>query len=119
MVVMRVRSTWVRPFFMNLLVASVVAAAGAVVAFDVVTDSAAAAVAPCKAEAGSEGEALTAAAVCNRPVVVGASRSEYVQVVAQPDGRLRFESAVEPQRARRSDGSWATYDAQVVEDAQP
>ncbi|MFG3708580.1 LamG-like jellyroll fold domain-containing protein [Micromonospora sp. NPDC047670] len=72
--------------------------------------SPAAAAPACDAVKSSEREALTAAAACDRPVVVGPSRSEYVQVVAQPDGRLRFESAVEPQRTRRPDGSWAEVD---------
>ncbi|GAA0570057.1 hypothetical protein GCM10010172_63120 [Paractinoplanes ferrugineus] len=37
------------------------------------------------------------------------SRTEFSQVVAQPDGHLRFESAVVPQRARRGSG-WADVD---------
>ncbi|MFI7523949.1 LamG domain-containing protein [Micromonospora globbae] len=67
----------------------------------------------CHEEVPSEAGALAAAVACGQPVAVGASRSEYVQVVAQPDGRLSFESAVEPQRARRSDGSWADVDLRL------
>jgi hypothetical protein len=64
----------------------------------------------CTVAAGSEMAAVAAAAACGRPVVVGRSRSEYTQVLAQPDGRLTFESAVVPQRAKRPDGSWADLD---------
>lgn len=42
-------------------------------------------------------------------MVVDSSRNEFSQVVAQPDGHLRFESAVVPQRARRG-GGWADVD---------
>ncbi|MFG2056755.1 LamG domain-containing protein [Micromonospora sp. NPDC048930] len=58
----------------------------------------------------SEREAVATAAACGRPVAVGSSRSEYTQVIAQPDGRMQMESAVEPQRTRRSDGSWVDVD---------
>ncbi|GAB1644301.1 LamG-like jellyroll fold domain-containing protein [Krasilnikovia sp. MM14-A1259] len=46
------------------------------------------------------------AASCDEPVVVDGSRTEYAQVVAQPDGRMRFEAGVVPQRARKA-GRWA------------
>ncbi|MFI7650344.1 LamG-like jellyroll fold domain-containing protein [Micromonospora sp. NPDC049460] len=64
----------------------------------------------CDTAAVSEAQALAAAAACNIPVAVDSSRSEYTQVVAQPDGRLSLESAVVPQRARQADGSWADVD---------
>lgn len=43
-----------------------------------------------------------------------AERTEYTQVFAEPDGRLTYESAVLPQRVRRSDGSWADVDLSLV-----
>lgn len=64
----------------------------------------------CGEAAASEAQALASAAACNAPIVVGPSRSEYTQVVAQPDGHLSFESAVVPQRARQVDGSWRDVD---------
>ncbi|NYF57243.1 LamG domain-containing protein [Micromonospora purpureochromogenes] len=64
----------------------------------------------CDQAKASEREAISTAVACDRPVPVESSRTEYVQVVAQPDGRLRFESAVEPQRTRRADGSWVDVD---------
>ncbi|WP_431729772.1 LamG domain-containing protein [Verrucosispora sp. TAA-831] len=64
----------------------------------------------CGATEDSERAAIATAAACEQPVAVEPSRSEYVQVVAQPDGRLQFESAVEPQRTRRDDGSWTDVD---------
>ncbi|MEK8104040.1 hypothetical protein NKG94_01025 [Micromonospora sp. M12] len=42
-------------------------------------------------------------------MIVNGSRTELAQVVAQPDGRLRFEAAVEPQRTRKG-GRWADVD---------
>ncbi|MFU8854671.1 LamG domain-containing protein [Micromonospora sp. SL1-18] len=110
---MRVRARWRAGLWRWLpgwVAVVVVAASGAVV----VPSAGAASAAPaCTGEALSEAQALAAAAGCGQPVAVGASRSEYVQVVAQPDGRLSFESAVVPQRARRSDGSWADVDLKL------
>lgn len=70
----------------------------------------------CSGSAVSEAEALASAAACDIPVAVESSRSEYTQVVAQPDGRLSFESAVVPQRARQEDGSWADVDLTLQAD---
>ncbi|MEO3777466.1 LamG-like jellyroll fold domain-containing protein [Micromonospora sp. B11E3] len=64
----------------------------------------------CDEPAASEAHALASAAACNTPIAVESSRSEYTQVVAQPDGRLSFESTALPQRARQADGSWADVD---------
>ncbi|BCJ58284.1 LamG domain-containing protein [Micromonospora endophytica] len=64
----------------------------------------------CDASRSTEWEALATASACDQPVVIDSSRTEYAQVTAQPDGRLRYESAVEPQRTRRADGSWADVD---------
>ncbi|MBQ1010614.1 hypothetical protein KBX53_06565, partial [Micromonospora sp. M51] len=72
--------------------------------------AAAPAAAPCVAEAASPAQALGVAKDCARPVVVSSSRSEYTQVTAQPDGRLRFESGVVPQWTRRPDGTWVDVD---------
>ncbi|MEO3819625.1 LamG-like jellyroll fold domain-containing protein [Plantactinospora sp. B24E8] len=41
------------------------------------------------------------------------SRTEFAQVVAQPDGRLQFESAVVPQRTRTASG-WTDVDLGLV-----
>jgi hypothetical protein len=64
----------------------------------------------CAGVAPTQAAAVALAASCGEPVVVGESRTEFAEVVAQPDGRLRLEAAVEPQRVRRSDGSWADVD---------
>ncbi|GAA2906561.1 hypothetical protein Acy02nite_75010 [Actinoplanes cyaneus] len=64
---------------------------------------------PAVAACDDEASARRLAVSCAQPVAVDASRNEFSQVVAQPDGHLRFESAVVPQRARRSDG-WADVD---------
>lgn len=95
---------------LHVAVATSVMVAAGVVCVPATSAAPAKAAPACVGVAGSERDALAAAAVCNRPVVVGGSRSEYVQVVAQPDGRLTFESTVVPQRTRRSDGSWADVD---------
>jgi hypothetical protein len=63
----------------------------------------------CAGVAPTQTAALALATSCGVPVVVDESRSEFSQVVAQPDGRLRLESAVEPQRVRRSAG-WTDID---------
>nr|WP_309244438.1 hypothetical protein [Micromonospora parastrephiae] len=71
---------------------------------------AAAAAAPvCVGVAGSDAEALALAASCGQPVVVDSSRTELTQVTAQPDGRLRFEASVVPQRTRKA-GTWTDVD---------
>ncbi|WP_348773817.1 LamG-like jellyroll fold domain-containing protein [Micromonospora sp. WMMD964] len=81
------------------------------------TPARAAAAAPtCTAAAPSEAEASAMAAACGAPVLVDGSRTELTQVVAQPDGRLRFESAAAPQRTRKS-GSWADIDLDLAADA--
>ncbi|MGC4837585.1 hypothetical protein ACLQ3D_24095 [Micromonospora vinacea] len=41
------------------------------------------------------------------------SRTELAEVVAQPDGRMRFEAAVEPQRTRK-DGKWTDVDLDLA-----
>jgi hypothetical protein len=64
------------------------------------------AAAACNGVADSEAEASTLAEVCKADVVVNGSRTEFSQVVAQPDGRMQFESAVLPQRAYKA-GTWA------------
>ncbi|MDG4784596.1 hypothetical protein O7626_01370 [Micromonospora sp. WMMD1102] len=67
----------------------------------------------CVGEAASEGQAVAAAQVCDGPVVVGSSRSEFGRVVAQPGGGLTFESGVVPLWARRADGTWADVDLRL------
>ncbi|WP_230858852.1 hypothetical protein [Actinoplanes aureus] len=68
----------------------------------------------CVSVADGEARAVTMAAACRRAVVVAGSRTELTQVVAQPDGRMRFESAVVPQRARTRDGGWADVDLRLA-----
>ncbi|GAA0524202.1 hypothetical protein GCM10010172_00760 [Paractinoplanes ferrugineus] len=60
--------------------------------------------------------AVKLAVSCDQPVMVESSRTEFSQVVAQPDGHLRFESAVVPQRARRGSG-WADVDLNLTRGA--
>ncbi|SCL20784.1 D-mannose binding lectin [Micromonospora nigra] len=59
--------------------------------------------------AGSEAQAVGLAVSCQQPVVVDGSRTEFAEVTALPAGRLRFTSAVVPQRTRKS-GGWAEID---------
>jgi hypothetical protein len=92
-----------RRFFAACVAVGVVAAGLTVPALTVP------AAAACGDEAGDEAAAVRLAVSCAQPVVVDVSRNEFSQVVAQPDGHLRFESAVVPQRARRGDG-WADVD---------
>ncbi|MFG1654361.1 LamG-like jellyroll fold domain-containing protein [Micromonospora sp. NPDC049275] len=88
-----------------------VAVTGAVALSVVAEPASAAPAAPsCDSLAAAESQALELAAACDRAVVVDASRTEYTQVVAQPDGRLQLESSVVPQRTHLSDGSWADVD---------
>lgn len=68
----------------------------------------------CVEEAATEATALQVAAACGQAVAVGPSRSEYMQVIARPDGRLVLESAVVPQRTRRADGHWADVDLRLA-----
>ncbi|MEU4240867.1 LamG-like jellyroll fold domain-containing protein [Actinoplanes sp. NPDC026619] len=65
--------------------------------------------AACGDVAGSESAAVALAVSCDRAVTVDSSRTEFSQVVAQPDGHLRFEGSVMPQRARQGAG-WADID---------
>ncbi|WP_435826076.1 LamG-like jellyroll fold domain-containing protein [Micromonospora taraxaci] len=69
----------------------------------------AAAAPACTGVAASDAEALALAASCGQPVVVDSSRTELAQVTAQPDGRLRFEASVVPQRTRKA-GVWTDVD---------
>ncbi len=78
--------------------------AGLVVGELVVPALASVAIAACGDLAGSESAAVELAVSCGRPVMVDSSRTEFSQVVAQPDGHLRLEAAVVPQRARRGAG---------------
>jgi hypothetical protein len=64
-----------------------------------------AAVAACSDVAATESAAAELAASCGEPVVVDNLRNEYSQVIAQPDGRMTFESSVLPERVRRG-SSW-------------
>ncbi|GIF18205.1 hypothetical protein BJ973_008832 [Actinoplanes tereljensis] len=96
-----------RSFFL-LVYTTAILVSGALVA-PITTGIAAAA---CTDSAGSETAAVTLAESCDQPVKVSASQTEFSQVVAQPDGSLRFESAAVPQRARHGDG-WADIDLKL------
>ncbi|MEH1165441.1 LamG domain-containing protein [Micromonospora sp. CPCC 205539] len=93
----------------GLTVATLAAATGVVFVATSVPSPAQAAPACAPAKA-TERDAVATAAACRQPVAVEVSRSEYTQVVAQPDGRLQLESAVEPQRTRGADGTWVDVD---------
>ncbi|MDI6102068.1 LamG domain-containing protein, partial [Actinoplanes sp. NEAU-A12] len=67
------------------------------------------AAAACSDVARTESAASELAADCGMPVVVDTLRNEYSQVIAQPDGRMTFESSVLPERVRRGAG-WADVD---------
>lgn len=97
---------------LTAVVAVVVAVGAAVVVPPVGGDVAAAA---CVEVADDEAQARAVAASCDQPVVVDASRTEFSEVTALPDGRLRFSSSVVPQRARRA-GEWADVDLRLVRD---
>ncbi|KAB1929178.1 LamG domain-containing protein [Micromonospora noduli] len=78
--------------------------------------AAAPAAAACAGEARTEMAAAAMAAACDQAVVVDASRSEYARVVAQPDGRMTFESAVVPQWTRKT-GGWTDINLELFRDA--
>jgi Concanavalin A-like lectin/glucanases superfamily len=59
----------------------------------------------CVEGAESEAQARAVAAACGQPVRVNSSLTEDSQVVALPDGTMRYEAAVAPQRVLR-DGAW-------------
>ena len=82
---------------------------GLVVGELVLPASAGAAAAACDGTAGNESAAIELALSCDRPVAVDSTRTEFSQVVAQPDGHLRLEVGVTPQRARSGAG-WADID---------
>ncbi|WP_143162604.1 LamG domain-containing protein [Couchioplanes caeruleus] len=67
-------------------------------------------------EALDEGSALRRAAATGDRVEVAGERTEYSQLFAEPDGRLTFESTVEPKRVRRADGSWQDADLTLTSD---
>ncbi|MEU7909276.1 LamG-like jellyroll fold domain-containing protein [Actinoplanes sp. NPDC049118] len=91
-------------------------AAGLVVGYVIAPHTAQAAAAACDELAGTETAAIQLAAGCGKPVAVDASRTEFSQVIAQPDGRLTFESSVVPERARRGSG-WADVDLSLKPDS--
>ncbi|MBB5868103.1 hypothetical protein F4553_001482 [Allocatelliglobosispora scoriae] len=70
----------------------------------------------CVDTAVSEEAAIAVAVSCARRVTVAGKVTELTQVYAEPSGRLRFESAVLPQRARQADGSWKPVDLALRKD---
>ncbi|MBB5868492.1 hypothetical protein F4553_001871 [Allocatelliglobosispora scoriae] len=70
----------------------------------------------CVDTAASEEAAIAVAVSCARRVTVAGKVTELTQVYAEPSGRLRFESAVLPQRARQADGSWKQVDLALRKD---
>ncbi|MEV0901161.1 LamG domain-containing protein [Actinoplanes sp. NPDC049802] len=57
--------------------------------------------------------AVRAAKLSGTRVEVLPERTEFVQVFAEPTGRLTYEAAAVPQRVRRADGSWADIDVRL------
>ncbi|MCO8277488.1 LamG domain-containing protein [Actinoplanes sp. TRM 88003] len=102
------KRSWIRGASAALALALV--PAGSAVVVSPVEAQAAAAAPVCGRAAVNEESARRAASACGHPVPVAGSQSAYSQVLAQPDGRLTFESAVVPQRAPQADGSWADVD---------
>ncbi|MEV0838638.1 LamG domain-containing protein [Actinocatenispora sera] len=64
----------------------------------------------CSAEAPDEASAVEMAVRCGQRVEVLSGRTESSQVFAETTGRLSLESAVEPERVHKPDGSWAAVD---------
>ncbi|MEV4611338.1 hypothetical protein AB0K43_01875, partial [Kitasatospora sp. NPDC049258] len=58
---------------------------------------------------GAEQSAVVEARRTGKPVEVASKRSETVDVVAQPDGRLVATTYVQPHRVRRA-GGWVDID---------
>ncbi|HWG98758.1 MAG TPA: LamG domain-containing protein [Pilimelia sp.] len=100
-----------RPRSLGLLLSLVALSAGFAVA---AAPTPVAAASVCAEEAATESSAAQLAVRCGRRVEIGSARTEYATAYAQPDGRLTFESAVVPQRARKPDGSWAAVDLALV-----
>ncbi|WIM94616.1 LamG domain-containing protein [Actinoplanes oblitus] len=73
-----------------------------------------AAAAPAPDAAPSVASALSAAKRSGSRVEVTAERTEFVQVFAEPTGRLTYEAAAVPQRVRRGDGSWTDIDMRLA-----
>lgn len=68
----------------------------------------------CATQAATESLAQSTALRCGVRVAVTPLRSEYAEVYAEPNGTLRFESGVLPQRVRRGDGTWAEVDLSLA-----
>ncbi|WP_127507215.1 FG-GAP-like repeat-containing protein [Actinoplanes solisilvae] len=75
---------------------------------------AAAAPAPAPATAPDIDAAAKAAKKANKRVEALSERTEFVQVFAEPSGKLRYEAAAVPQRVKKSNGSWADIDVKLA-----
>ncbi|GAA4217732.1 LamG domain-containing protein [Actinocatenispora rupis] len=64
----------------------------------------------CSSEAPDEASAVEMAVRCGQRVEVASGRTEWSQVFAEQTGRLSLESAVEPERVHKPDGSWTAVD---------
>jgi hypothetical protein len=69
--------------------------------------------AACNDVAATEAAAVSMAATCGEPVAVDRLRNEYSQVIAQPDGRMTFESSVVPERVWRGTG-WVDVNLELA-----
>ncbi|CAM3424246.1 hypothetical protein STSO111631_18875 [Stackebrandtia soli] len=67
----------------------------------------------CSDTATTEGEASALAVQCGHRVEVLDSRTPYDQLFAEPDGTMTAETAVEPQRSQRPDGTWHSIDVSL------
>ncbi|GAB3155170.1 hypothetical protein GCM10027290_50980 [Micromonospora sonneratiae] len=61
-----------------------------------------------------ESAALVTARMTGKKVRILDATTEFATAVANPDGTVTFESAVEPQRARMGDGSWKDLNLSLV-----
>lgn len=94
--------------------AAVVISATIVVAVSASDEQPAQAAAPSSAVAGASAE-VSAAISSGSRVEVMAERTEFVQVFAEPTGRLTYEASAVPQRVQRDDRSWVDIDTRLTE----
>ncbi|MFG3704808.1 LamG-like jellyroll fold domain-containing protein [Micromonospora sp. NPDC047670] len=90
--------------------AAAASVAAALLAAPVAVQGAAAATRTDPSVAPDAGSAAAVAVRSGRRVEVASARTELSQVFANPSGGFTVESAVVPQRVKRSDGSWAEVD---------
>ncbi|WP_127508413.1 LamG-like jellyroll fold domain-containing protein [Actinoplanes solisilvae] len=70
--------------------------------------------APAPKTAPSLDSAAKAAKKSGKRVEALSERTEFVQVFAEPSGKLRYEAAAVPQRVKKTNGSWADIDVKLA-----